>query len=94
MGCVCEYKICKLTSEREALKRFEQLQYSWNKGIYFKSHCFKDVNGYWQIERGEYQPRSEVITLEPHLVKGESSEVLLRAGAESPPWPGTGLRTR
>lgn len=89
MGRVCEYMICKLASERETLKSFKQLQYSWSKVISFQSHCFKEVNGYWDIEMGGYKPRSAAITLEPHLVK-ESGEALPTAAVESTPWPGPG----
>lgn len=92
MGRVCEYMICKLASERETLKSFKQLQYSWSNSMSFQSHCFKEVNSYWEIEMGGYKPRSEAITLEPQLVK-ESSEVLSTAGVESTPWPGPGLHT-
>lgn len=75
---MCEYMICKLASERETLKVSSNCSILSNS-MSFQSHCFKEVNSYWEIEMGGYKPRSEAITLEPQLVK-ESSEVLSTAG--------------
>lgn len=81
LGCVCEYMICRVTSEREVLKIFWEIAVSPAQGyILSKSGLQRG-----QLLLGNRNKRVQTLVwdhyLEPHLVKG-SSEVLWKAGVE------------